>query len=96
MKILLGNTTVPRGLYDLNHYFRQYGSISFRREMQEDESTIVVSENFRFGTIITHVQRGEEFDDKITDAILTAFEVPSSYAKEANVKRVEKEAYAFA
>lgn len=96
IKALLGKTSVPRGLVELNHYFRVFGSIGFRREKQEDGSIVVISENFRYGSIITHVTNESELDQKVADAILTAFEVPSSYAKEADLKRVGKEEYAFA
>lgn len=93
---LLNGKTVPSGLAELNHYFRIYGPINFRRETQGDGADIVISENFRYGSIITRVGRGEDADAKITDAILTAFEVPSSYAKDAAVHRVDKRQYAFA
>ncbi|MBI4437434.1 hypothetical protein HY631_00595 [Candidatus Uhrbacteria bacterium] len=96
IKALLGKAFVPTGLAELNHYFRVHGPIGFRRERQEDGSIVVISENFRYGSIITHVKNESELDVKVTDAILTAFEVPSSFAKEADLKRVGKEEYAFA
>ena len=96
IKTLLGNTSVPRGLVELHQYFRVHGPIDFRREKQTDGSSIMISENFRYGSIITHIKNESELDTKIADAILTAFEVPSSYAQEADLKRVGKKEYAFA
>ena len=93
---LFGESYVPSGLSDLNQYFRVYSDIHFRKEPQEDGSVIAVSDNFHYGTIIAHAQKSENLDEKIKDAILTAFEVPSSYAKEANVKRTNEKEYAFA
>jgi hypothetical protein len=96
IKALLGKESVPSGLVELNHYFRFYGPIGFRHEKQEDGSIIVISENFKYGSIITHVKNETELDEKIVDAILTAFEVPSSYTKQADLKRVGEKDYAFA
>lgn len=96
IKALLGKDFVPSGLAELNHYFRVYGPIDFRREKQEDGSIVMISENFRYGSIITHIKDESGLDQKVVDAILTAFEVPSSYAKKADLKRVGKEEYAFA
>lgn len=96
IRFMLGKNSVPSGLAELNHYFRFNGPINFRYEKQEDGSIVAVSDNFRYGSIITHVDRKEELDEKIKDAILTAFEVPSSYAKEAGLHRVGDKEYAFA
>lgn len=98
IRLLLGKNAVPSGLFELNQYFRWYDPISFRQERQEDGSIVAVSDNFRYGSIITHASTKEELNEKIKDAILTAFEVPSSYAKEAKIQRVgtEQEKYAFA
>ena len=93
---MLGRDAKPSGLVDLNGYFRLYGPINFRPEKQTDGSIVVISENFRYGTIITHANKPEELDAKVVDAILTAFEVPSSYAQEASVHRVKAREYAFA
>ena len=97
VRFMLGKTAAPPGLVGLNHYFRIYGPIHFRSEKQEDGSIVAFSEDFKCGSIITHADQHEELDEKVKDAILTAFEVPSSYASEAGVHRVvdEKE-YAFA
>ena len=96
IKVLLGKEFVPSGLAELNYYFRSFGPIGFRREMQEDGSIVMISEDFRYGSIVTHVKDESELDEKVVDAILTAFEVPSSFAKQADLKRIGKEAYAFA
>lgn len=95
-RLVFGKSALPPGLVELNHYFRFYGPIHFRPETQEDGSIVAVSENFRYGSIITQAQRPEELDEKVADAILTAFEVPSAYAKEAGVHKVGSEEYAFA
>ncbi len=96
IRFLLGKDAVPSGLAELNRYFRQNEPIRFRYQKQEDGSLIALSENFLHGSIITHATNASELDEKIQDAILTAFEVPSSYAKEAGVHRVGEKEYAFA
>jgi hypothetical protein len=96
MKVMFGTNSVPSGLSDLNHYFRMYGPIHFRHEKQEDGSLVAISDNFRYGTIITTANTLSELDEKVKDAILTAFSVPSSYAKEAGVHRADEKEYAFA
>lgn len=96
IRFVLGENAAPRGLVELNHYFRFNDPINFRYEKQEDGSIIAVSENFRYGSIITRADKPEDLDEKVKDAILTAFEVPSSYAKEAAVHRIGENAYAFA
>ncbi len=96
IKLVLGKASVPSGLSDLNHYFRTYEAINFRTEKQEHDSIVAISENFRYGTIITQAKNTDELSEKIKNAILTAFEVPSSYSKEAGVRRVGEHEYAFA
>ncbi len=96
IKALLGGNSVPMGLSELNRYFRLYGPINFKYEKQEDGKFVAVSTNFNYGTIIASAQNLNQLDEKIKDAILTAFEVPSSYAKEAGINRVQDGAYAFA
>lgn len=96
IKFIFGTTSAPQGLVELNHYFRFNDPIVFDFEDQEDGSVIAISQNFRHGSIITHAKSRKELDEKIKDAILTAFEVPSSYAKEAGIHRVEEKGYAFA
>ena len=80
IKILLGKQTVPRGLFELNQYFRLHGPISFERKIGEDGSLIAISTNFRYGSIVTSGRNEKELDKNIKDAILTSFSVPSSYA----------------
>ena len=96
-KFILGSKSVPRELLELSNYFRSYGPINF--EFHKDGDVITaVSTNFRYGSIITSGKNKEELDENIKDAIMTAFEVPSSYKKEAKISNVnsnEKE-YAFA
>ena len=47
---------------------------------------------------MTSGRDSQEVEERIKDAILTAFEVPSSYAREADLRRVDetKQGYAFA
>lgn len=80
IKILLGKQIVPRGLFELNQYFRLHGPINFERKISEDGSIIVISTNFRYGSIMTSARNEKELDKNIKDAILTSFSVPSSYA----------------
>lgn len=97
LKLAFGHTVVPRGLFDISHYFRIYGAIEFQFN-KEEKSIIAVSKNFRYGSIVTSGKDLIELDKNIKDAILTAFEVPSSYAKEANIHslRERREQYALA
>jgi hypothetical protein len=85
----LGKEYVPKGLYDISEYFRLYGPIHFDRR-EEDGVIVVFSTNFRYGSIVTEASSEAELDRKIKDAILTAFEVPSAYAEQANVRRAGK------
>ncbi|OGY47293.1 MAG: hypothetical protein A3J65_03105 [Candidatus Buchananbacteria bacterium RIFCSPHIGHO2_02_FULL_45_11b] len=86
LKIFWGNTVVPRGLFELNQYFRLNGPIAFNYE-RKDGLIVACSNNFRHGSIITSGQDETELDKNIKDAILTSFEVPSSYAKEAKIAK---------
>ncbi|MBU1029079.1 hypothetical protein KKE28_02655 [Patescibacteria group bacterium] len=96
LKLLWGKSSVPRGLYELDRYFRVHGPIEFESR-EEDGLIIATSKDFLQGSIVTFAETRDELDAKIKDAILTAFEVPSSYAKEAGIKRVgESESYALA
>jgi len=96
MKLWLGKASVPAGLAELQYYFRMNDPIHFESEKQPDGSFVVMSTNFREGKIITRLDRLEQLDEKVTDAILTAFEVPSSYAEQASIHRVGEKGYAFA
>ena len=95
LKILSGQTYVPRGLYDMSQYFRVHGPINFEKR-QENGLIVARSTDFLQGTIVTCGEDEAELDGKIKDAILTAFEVPSSYAKEAGLHRVGEESDAYA
>lgn len=90
-----GNDIVPRGLYDLSEYFRHNPAIHFNFH-DEDGYTVAVSDNFRHGSIITQGRTPQELDSQIKDAILTSFEVPSAYKKEANIKSVGEQAKEYA
>jgi len=96
IKFTLGKEFVPSGLFELHQYFRVNDPISFKFEKQEDGSFVAVSQNFRYGSIITSADCQDDLDEKTQDAILTAFEIPSSYTKEADLHRVGAEKYAFA
>jgi len=96
IKLLLGKSIVPRGLFELDQYFRLYGPIRFVHHKEKD-ATIAISQNFRYGSIVTSGKDEKELDANIKDAILTSFEVPSSYAKEAKIRKEgAEEVYALA
>jgi hypothetical protein len=93
---LLGKDYKP--LYELSEYFRLHGAISFDNHKGKDGEIVAVSSNFAYGSIITSGKDKYELDKNIRDAILTTFEVPSIYAKDAKIQRVNeaKEEYALA
>lgn len=78
----------PKGLFELSEYMRHFGPITFQYINNEDGTITAVSSNFRQGSIITSAKNLQELDKNIKDAILTSFEVPSSYAKEASIVKV--------
>jgi hypothetical protein len=84
IKALLGSDTVPRELLELHDYFRLHGPINFRYE-KEGDTIVAISTNFRFGSIVTSGKNLKELDENIKDAILTSFELPSAYEKEAKL-----------
>lgn len=86
IKLLWGDKIVPRGLFELNQYFRLYGPIGFKYE-KNDGVTVAMSTNFRYGSIITSGKDATEVDKNIKDAILTSFEIPSSYAEEVKIEK---------
>jgi ABC-type phosphate/phosphonate transport system substrate-binding protein len=88
-KTLLGSQVVPKGLVELQRYFRSHDSLHFTYHKEEDK-IIAVSENFRYGSIVTSGKNDADLDQNIKDAILTAFDIPSAYAKEAGVHRVSE------
>lgn len=93
---VLGRDFLPRELFELASYFRTNGNIHFDFK-KENGKIIAISTNFRYGSIITSGATPEELDKNIKDAILTAFDVPSSYAKEANIRNAKEEhSYAIA
>lgn len=95
IKLLFGNIAVPRGLYEMNRYFKNNGSIEFKYA-EKDNLIVATSTNFRYGSIITSGKNKKELDQNIKDAILTSFEIPSSYSKEAGIHKVGEKEYAFA
>lgn len=90
VRAILGHSSIPKGLFDLSEYGRHYGPIKFNFH-REDGKIVAVSEGFQFGSIVTEAANDKELDAKIKDAILTAFEIPSVYRKQANVVRVGSE-----
>jgi len=86
IKITLGNAIVPRGLYESREYFRQFGPIRFEHLVLGDH-IVARSTNFQWGTIITEGTK-KNLESNVEDAILTAFEIPSSYTKEAGIHRI--------
>ena len=74
----------PKEIFEMKEYFRCNGPINF--EIKEEGNVFIAkSQDFRYGSIITEANTKEELDRNIKDAILTSFEIPSSYAKEANI-----------
>ncbi|MFA6417248.1 MAG: hypothetical protein WCW61_03595 [Patescibacteria group bacterium] len=90
-----GADLVPAGLLELNQYFRINGGITFDNK-KEGNVIVAVSQNFRYGSIITSANSQEELDKNIKDAILTSFDIPSSYAKEVGLHKVGSEAREYA
>ncbi|HEX9664351.1 MAG TPA: hypothetical protein VGA49_00865 [Patescibacteria group bacterium] len=97
IKKFAGHQNIPRGLFELATYFRHNGSISFDYKEHEDV-VIAVSNNFRYGSIVAQGKDIKELEKNIPDAILTSFDVPSSYAREAKIYKVDqmKREYAIA
>lgn len=96
IKILWNGKSVPNELFELSQYFRNYGPIEFEFK-QEDNEVIAISKNFKHGSIVTSGKDAKELEENVKDAILTSFDVPSSYAEEAGVHRIDKEKlYVFA
>lgn len=99
LKFLNGPKYVPSGLFELSKYFYSYGPIKFDYK-KEGDSWIGISNDFRFGKIISSGRDQEELESNIKDAILTSFDVPSSYIKESGVQKLgnrgTEKAYAIA
>jgi len=86
LKIAFGDI-VPKGLYEFSEYFRENKVINFQN-IKSDGCLIAKSTNFKWGTIITEGKDEKELDENVKDAILTAFEVPSSYIKESGLRKI--------
>lgn len=87
IKFLLGKNSVPSGLLDSREYFRIYGPIHFQYE-KVDGLIVAKSTDFHWGSIVTSGRNEQELDSNIKDAILTSFEIPSSYASQAKIEKV--------
>ncbi|MFA6533852.1 MAG: hypothetical protein WCT37_01625 [Patescibacteria group bacterium] len=87
IKAFWGNSVSPSGLVELQKYFRLYDPINFQYK-KEGTNLIAISTNFRYGSIVTSGKNSKELDENIKDAILTSFEVPSSYAQEAKIHKI--------
>jgi len=85
--LLIGSKTVPQGLFELNRYCRLFGGIHFQYK-KEKEMLIAISDNFKLGSIVTSGKDEKELDRNIKDAILTFFEITSSYSKEESICKV--------
>lgn len=98
IKFLLGSKTVPQGLFELSRYCQSWKAINFKYMKEKDGTLIAVSDGFNLGSIVTSGKNKEELDKNVEDAILTFFEIPSSYAKEAGLHKVgeEQKGYAIA
>ncbi|MEA2113552.1 MAG: hypothetical protein U9P63_02755 [Patescibacteria group bacterium] len=98
IKKLRFGDSVPRELFELSDYFRHFKSINFEYKKGNDNRLIAVSDNFRYGSIVASGKDMKDLEKNIKDAILTAFDVPSVYDKEADIKKVSKarKEYAFA
>lgn len=96
-KALSGTKYVPQGLFEASQYFKHNSPIKFEFKKDENNQYVAISTNFRYGSIVTAGKDIEELEKNIKDAILTSFDIPSSYAKEANIHKVgQAREYAFA
>jgi hypothetical protein len=84
LKFFWGGKSVPIGLFELSQYFRHYRSIDFKFE-KRDNLIIAISTDFRYGSIVTSGKNEKDLDKNIKDAILTSFEIPSSYSEEVKI-----------
>ena len=87
IKFLLGKSAVPQGLVELFRYTKNYGPINFTYK-NEGNLIIAISTNYRYGSIVTSGNNEKDLDNNIKDAILTSFEIPSSYASEARIHKL--------
>lgn len=88
-KLFSGNR-LPPGVLELRRYFAVYKEINFVKEVQPDGTIVAVSTDFHQGGIVTSGKDEEQLKENIEDAILTAFDVPGVYAKEAGIRQVGK------
>ena len=97
IKFLWEGKSVPEELFELSQYFRSNGPIEFEFKKENGE-IIAISKNYRHGSIITSGKNEEDLEKNIKDAILTSFEIPSSYKKEAGIHKVNErnQVYAYA
>lgn len=97
IKFLWDGKSVPEELFELSQYFRSNGSIKFEFKKENGEF-IAISKNYRHGSIIASGKNKEDLEKNIKDAILTSFEIPSSYKKEAGIHKIgeENQVYAYA
>ena len=82
VKLLLGNNVVPRELLELHDYFRIHKGITFEYK-KEQGKIVAISKNFKYGSIVTSGKNQRELDMNVKDAILTSFDLPAAYEKEA-------------
>lgn len=83
--------SVPTGLIEMHRYFKNNGPIKFNQH-RKNGLIVAISSNFIYGSIVTSGKDTSELDKNIKDAILTSFEIPSTYAKEAGLYQTgEKE-----
>jgi len=95
-KLILGRESVPTGLFEMSKYFAINGPIRFE-DTRQDGIIIAKSTNFRHGSIITSGKDEDELDQNIKDAILTSFEIPSAYSKQAGIHKIgDQKEYAIA
>jgi len=73
----------------LHDYFRYHEGINFEYKKKKD-LIVAISKDFKHGTIITSGKNFKELEDKIRDAILTAFDVPSVYQDKVKLNPVGK------
>ncbi len=85
IKLLLGRHAIPSGLLELNQYMRHSGPIRFDVQQTADGQWVARSVDFQYGAIITTAASEAGLDKALQDAILMSFEIPSSYAKEAQL-----------
>ena len=95
IKLLWDGKSVPQELFELINYFRNNGPIEFEFKKEGDE-IVAISKNYRYGSIVTSGKSEKELEDNIQDAILTSFEVPSSYKQEAGIHKVSQKNHIYA